>query len=328
MDDEISGFVGTVTPYGGADLSSFTLLHSSEEGFFALYRGERAGQFRVFKCLKPCWRGAPLQEAMLKKEFELGYPLRHPNIRETYQYTDIEGLGNCIEMEWVDGVPLNEYLLRGTPNEHTFRKLASELCDALAYLHSRQTVHRDLKPSNIMVTHDGGSVKLIDFGLADSSSSAILKTPAGTRKYMSPEVASGGSADVRSDIWSLGVILGEMTPRHRSVVRRCTQTEPARRYQTAAHVKDALLAKPRWPWLALVAAVVASVCLFLKFRPDTGPSEQPKEPVVDTVRVLMTVPQESVPPPSPAKPDRKKAEKDDELEKIFRQASDLFEDKL
>lgn len=327
MDDEISGFVGTVTPYGGADLSSFTLLHSSEEGFFALYRGERAGQFRVYKCLKPRWRGSPLQETMLKKEFELGYPLRHPNIRETYQYTEIEGLGNCIEMEWVDGVPMNEYLQRGLPDEQMFRKLAAELCDAITYLHNRQTVHRDLKPSNIMVTHDGGSIKLIDFGLADSSRSALLKAPAGSRRYMSPEVAAGGEADARSDIWSLGMILGEMSFGHKSAIRRCTQTEPAKRFQTAVQVKEALLAKPRWPWLVLAAAVIAAACMLLMLKPEAPPSEPPNNPVVDTVRVLITVPQEQA-NPTRIKQGSKKAEKDDELEMIFRQASDLFEDKL
>ena len=112
MDDDISGFVGPVTDYGTPDSSSWTLIHSSEDGFYELYRGERAGWFRTYKCLKPEWRGQPLQEAMLKKEFELGYPLKHPNIRETYQYTYIEGLGNCIEMEWVDGCTLEELYTR------------------------------------------------------------------------------------------------------------------------------------------------------------------------------------------------------------------------
>ena len=63
------------------------------------------------------------------------------------------GLGNCIEMEWMDGVSLSELLKAGRPDRKLFRKLASELCDALIYMHNRQTLHRDIKPSNIMVTH-------------------------------------------------------------------------------------------------------------------------------------------------------------------------------
>lgn len=336
MDNDISGFVGPVTPYGGADLSTFTLLHCPEEGFFALYRGERAGQFRVYKCLKPKWRGAPLQEAMLKKEFELGYPLRHPNIRETYQYTSIEGLGNCIEMEWVDGAPLDEYLRRTRPDRKKFIQLASELCDALSYMHSRQTVHRDLKPGNIMVTHDGGNIKIIDFGLADSSSSALLKAPAGSRRYMSPEVAAGMPADTRSDIWSLGVVLGEMAGRRGYVVRRCTRNDPSRRFCDAASVKEAVIAeyrRPRILFYTAAALIVAAAVVFSIVRGGTGATqEEGTRP--DTVRVIVPAPEQQEPRPQqeplPARTARPKpaAEKSDAPDRIFQQASDLFEEKL
>ena len=72
---------------------------------------------------------------MLQKEFEIGFPLRHPGIRETYAYVQMDTLGNCIEMEWIDGVTLNEFLASGALDESSFRRLAAELCDALAYLH-------------------------------------------------------------------------------------------------------------------------------------------------------------------------------------------------
>lgn len=67
-----------------------------------------------------------------------------------------------------------------------------------------------LKPSNVMITHNGGYVKLIDFGLADTDSHTILKQPAGTLSYMAPEQAQMAQADVRNDIYSLGVIMQEM----------------------------------------------------------------------------------------------------------------------
>ena len=176
MEDNISGFFEPVSDFGQPKPDTFTLHHSSEEGFCLLYRGERAGRFRAFKCLKPQWRDNPLQVAMLRKEFELGYPLRHNNICETYAFLEIDGLGPCIEMEWVDGVSLAEYLQRAPLSEKTFRKLAGELCDALSYLHGHQTVHRDLKPENILVTHGDPAIKLIDFGLSDSSASASCRT--------------------------------------------------------------------------------------------------------------------------------------------------------
>lgn len=67
-----------------------------------------------------------------------------------------------------------------------------------------------MKPQNIMVTHNGHYLKIIDFGLADTDSHAILKQPASTLKYMAPEQAQHAVPDVRNDIYSLGVILQEM----------------------------------------------------------------------------------------------------------------------
>ena len=338
MDEDISGFLESVTPYGGADLSTFTLIYSSEEGFFALYRGERAGQFRVYKCLKPLWRGQELQEAMLRKEFELGYPLRHPGIRETYQYTAIEGLGNCIEMEWVDGMPLSEFLKQGLPDERLFLKFAGELCDALSYLHSRQTIHRDIKPSNIMVTHDGQCVKLIDFGLADSSASSLLKAPAGTKRYIAPEVLRGAKADVRSDIWSLGVVLGEMCPaRHRRVIGKCTCKDPGKRWRSVAAVKEALMHRSRWP-LAAAVAVLASLAVVLSLWRAPGAPGAEKEVMADSLSAAGSVADSSaiaLPAKAPEKESSgagkekgRKATKDDRLDRIFQQATDLFEDSL
>ncbi len=340
MDEDISGFLENVTPYGGADLSTFTLIHSSEEGFCALYRGERAGQFRVYKCLKPQWRGQELQETMLRKEFELGYPLRHPGIRETYQYTAIEGLGNCIEMEWVDGVPLSEFLKQGLPDERLFLKLAGELCDALSYLHSRQTVHRDIKPSNIMVTHDGHCVKLIDFGLADSSASAVLKAPAGTKRYIAPEVLRGGNADVRSDIWSLGMVLGEMSPaRHRRVIQKCTRKDPGMRWSSVSELKGALMHRSRWP-LAAAAAMLVAVIGILIFWQTAGVHGTAKEATVtaDSLTVeksavdssALALPVETVPKGNSGTGEAKerKESKDDQLDLIFQQATELFEGAL
>lgn len=334
MDEDISGFLGSVTPYGEADLSTFTLLHASKEGFCALYRGERAGQFRVFKCLKSQWRGQDLQEAILKKEFELGYPLRHPGICETYQYTFIEPLGNCIEMEWVDGVTLSTFLKHNRLDDKQFRKLAGELCDALSYLHSHQTVHRDIKPSNIMVTHDGHCIKLIDFGLADSRRSALLKTAAGTKNYIAPEVLRGQAADVRSDIWSLGAVLREMSPRrHRRAIGKCLETSPAKRYRSVQEVREALMRPNPWPAVAAVACIAALIAAALMlFKPNQPESESAPAPEPQIVQIDSlprtdeggTQKKETVKKSTPAP----KESKSEQLDRIFQQATDLFEDAL
>lgn len=112
-------------------------------------------------------------------------------------------------MEWVDGMTLDEWLAQ----KHSCAErsqIVRQLLLVMEYVHDQQIVHRDLKPSNIMVARNGGTIKLIDFGLSDADSYAILKSPAGTDGYISPEQQKDSTPDVRNDIYSLGVILKEM----------------------------------------------------------------------------------------------------------------------
>ena len=332
MDDNNSGFFGPVSGYGQPDIGTFTLLSASEDGFFELYRGERAGRFRVYKCLKPQWRGNLLHETMLRKEFETGYSLCHANICETYAYTVFPDLGPCIEMEWIDGVTLEEYLKKGRPDEHLFQQWAGELCEALEYIHSHQIVHRDLKPSNIMVTHDGMHLKLIDFGLADSVDSVVLKVPAGTRRFVAPEVLEGHPGDVRSDLFSLGCVLGEMTGRHRHVIAKCLRKDPSERYCSAREVREALRSRTGvWLILAslLVICVLAIAALFLLFRPVPSAPAPVSVPAPASVRdtVFIQAPPAKTPPERIEKSSSPKREEED-LERIFQQATDLFEKTL
>lgn len=330
MDDDISGFTVSPVSYGEADISTFTLIHSSEEGFYAIYRGERSGMFRAYKCLKPEWRGAPLQEAMLKKEFEMGYPLRHQNICETIQYTSVEGLGNCIEMEWIDGVTLGEFLERGRPAEKLFRKLAGELCDALAYLHNRQTIHRDIKPSNIMVTHDGCCIKLIDFSLADCSRSSLLKAPAGTRNYMAPEVLQGKQADARSDIWSLGKVLQEMTNGYRRAIARCLCPDPDKRYRSIDDLRETLFARNHIPLAVKVILTVLLAFAVLQLIPRKDKPQPGAEVTAAPADTIPAAPADNSvqEPPAVKKQQPKGQKKEEKLDDIFQQATDLFEDRL
>lgn len=336
MDDNISGFFNPVEGYGNPDLTTFTQIHTSEDGRCDLYRGERAGRFRVYKCLKPRYRGSLLHEGILRKEFEQGYSLRHVNICEIYSYMEVDGLGNCIEMEWIDGVTLDEYLRRGYPNERTFQKIAAQLCDALSYIHSRGMIHRDLKPSNIMVSHDGGTVKLIDFGFADDSSSTLFKAPAGSLNWVAPEVLAGNKADARSDIYSLGVVLREMTCRHRACLARCTAADPARRYASAGQVKEALCHRRSFlpiviTAMAAVALIVITAFLFKKKPSPEVVTAPPPVSKADTIYVLPAEPQQpAVQQPAivPAKEKPAEPDPEDNIDDIFEQASDLFEENL
>ena len=121
----------------------------------------------------------------------------------------VDGYGECLVQEWIDGVTLDEWLQK--PHSRSQRQqVAHQLLEVMEYVHSQQVVHRDLKLSNIMVTRSGCVVKVIDFGLSDADYYAILKSPAGTEGYISPEQQKGGPTDVRNDIYSLGIILDKL----------------------------------------------------------------------------------------------------------------------
>lgn len=147
-------------------------------------------------------------------------------------------------------------------------KVAAELCSAVAYLHSRQIVHRDIKPSNILITHNGESVKLIDFGLSDSDAHSRLKDPAGSRYYAAPEVLHGAKGDASSDIYSLGVVLSELSDarRFQKVARKCMAADPQKRYSSAEQVRRSLAGRiSGWFWLLAAICIIAAGALLLYY---------------------------------------------------------------
>ena len=227
----VSGFFEendcSLTPQGELEL-----LSRSQNGVFILYRCQSEGRYYVLKALQPDYRGQQVYEEMLRKEYEIGAALKHPNIREYYDLFEHPLLGNCIRMEWVDGSPL---AADAVLPKSVRRRLLSQLLDAVAYMHLHQVIHRDLKPDNILVTRNGQNVKLIDFSLADSDSYSILKASAGTPLYASPEQLEGRKGDCRSDIYSLGVILSEFAEnkRQRAVVAKCLRARSEQRYGCA-----------------------------------------------------------------------------------------------
>ena len=171
----------------------------------------------------------------LRKEFELLMQLQHQNIVSAIGLESVEDLGECIVMEYVDGMTLKEWLTT-SPSITNKRKIAKELIDAVSYLHSKGIVHRDLKPENILITRNGEYVKLIDFGLADADSYAILKQPAGTAEYMSEEQKVTAVADVRNDIYSLGVIFDKMNIGYTNIINRC-KLPVNKRYQNMSELQ-------------------------------------------------------------------------------------------
>lgn len=266
--DETSGFFETPTEVQSQSKGTFELMSSNPESYCEIWRVDKDGRFRIYKALKSEYAGDSIYERLLRKEFEIGYSLKHPNICEYYGFINIPLLGNGIEMEWVDGCSLEALLSRGEISKTLAYKIISELCDALAYMHSKQIVHRDLKPSNIMLTYNGNNVKLIDFGLSDSDTHSVLKGSAGTRIYASPELITGGEVDYHTDIFSLGCVIDRLSPAYAKVVRKCCQRDPSRRFQSALEVKQAINHRSRLP-LGLAAVALIAFVTLLSVRPWT-----------------------------------------------------------
>lgn len=250
----VSGFFEendcSLTPQGELEL-----LSRSQNGVFILYRCQSEGRYYVLKALQSDYRGQQVYEEMLRKEYEIGAALKHPNIREYYDLFEHPLLGNCIRMEWVDGSPL---AADAVLPKSVRRRLLSQLLDAVAYMHLHQVIHRDLKPDNILVTRNGQNVKLIDFSLADSDSYSILKASAGTPLYASPEQLEGRKGDCRSDIYSLGVILSEFAEnkRQRAVVAKCLRARSEQRYGCVEELRKAYFPSVKNRLLLMLAVLV------------------------------------------------------------------------
>jgi serine/threonine-protein kinase len=205
----------------------------------------------------------------IRHEAQVIAALNHPHICAIYDVGD-----GYLVMEYVEGLPI-----KGPLSIQDCLHYATQVVTAVDSAHSQGIIHRDLKPANIILSH--GAVKLLDFGHAKQLSSdpvdggppTLEGTLLGTAAYMSPEQASGKTADPRSDIFSFGAVLYEMLsgrraftgntvldvlnnivhteprpletiPELRRIVRRCLCKDPAKRFQSMSEVKDALAHVP------------------------------------------------------------------------------------
>jgi serine/threonine-protein kinase len=149
-----------------------------------------------------------------RREEEIGLQLDHPFI---LKILPVENKSRpYLVMEYLEGQTLSELLKNVHPlPEPDAVKIASRICEALEYMHRHGVIHRDLKPQNIMLCNDG-SIRIMDFGIAKALKSRRLTfvgfTPSmGTPDYMAPEQVRGSRGDERTDIYSFGTILYEMT---------------------------------------------------------------------------------------------------------------------
>jgi serine/threonine protein kinase/tetratricopeptide (TPR) repeat protein len=146
--------------------------------------------------------------------------LNHPNIGSVYEFGS-EGGVDFLVMELITGVSLDAKFVAGPMNEREILRLGAQVADGLEAAHRQGIIHRDLKPTNIRLTEDN-RVKILDFGIAhwiapqaDTNDATVTLTSpneiVGTLAYMAPEQLRGQKADARTDIYSTGVVLYEMS---------------------------------------------------------------------------------------------------------------------
>lgn len=222
------------------------------------FRVKLYGKLHFLKRLKAEYAGDIRYQEALRKEFETGYRLEHPNLVRYFSFDD-----DSILMEYVEGETLSQRLATH-PDYFTKRKntdkFVRQLLDAVSYLHSHQVLHLDLKPDNILLTRINGDVKLIDLGCCYTDS--FPDTTGHTDAFAAPEQLMGGVVDIRTDIYAIGKIL-ECLPDHtiyNKVIARCTAKDPSDRYQSLEEIlRDVSCRKHYWP----VVAVLLSICVIL-----------------------------------------------------------------
>ena len=231
----------------------------------------------------------PERRQRFEREAQAVAALNHPNIVTIHSVEEADGVP-FLTMELVEGKPLGETIPPRGLSVDAVLRIGIAIADAIAAAHQRGITHRDLKPANVVITPEG-RVKVLDFGLAKlreaemaDSANDVTRMPTaeltgegriiGTVSYMSPEQAEGKPIDQRTDIFSLGVMLHEMTTGERPfkgdtnvsiisailkdtpisvtdinpalpaglarVIRKALAKDPSRRYQTAADLRNDL----------------------------------------------------------------------------------------
>jgi serine/threonine protein kinase len=284
-------------PLIGSTIGPYEILHRfGEGGFGAVYEGQHTKIERrvAIKVLRAGLADPLLAMKRFQREALALSRLRHPLALRVYeQGLTANGL-LYLAMELIEGETLEAYLLRvGLFSEEKLREVFSVLCEVLEEAHQAGITHRDLKPANIMLSVEGEQLtpRLVDFGLAgvlELESLTKSGVVSGTPRYMAPEQWEGlQKTDVRSDLYSLGVLMYEClsgqlpysassplawmkqhhfeAPRELSqamgarplseamsrLVMRSISKRPEDRFQSASSLREALLQRGAAPVVAL-----------------------------------------------------------------------------
>ncbi len=264
----------------GERIGPFIIEHELGRGGMAIVyqaRDPRLEREVALKLLAPGLAADPLARERLIVEARAASRLDHNNIAMVHDIGETRDGRVWVAMAKYAGDTLHHRIARGPLPVTEAIAIARQIANGLAAAHDHGIIHRDIKPANIMVT-TAGSAKILDFGIARVAGSALTHAGLrlGTVAYMSPEQTFGSEVDVRTDVWSLGVVLYEMLTgrlpfggasnatvihaiRHdpprpltalrpdtpaavTAVIEQCIEKDPARRFASMTDLERALAA--------------------------------------------------------------------------------------
>ena len=284
------------------DYTDLRLLHTSRYGNSRVYTANFNGKKVIVKTLKPeCANDLACRES-LKQEYETTSFLENKYIRRALDFVQIEGLGDCIIFEYIDGKSLAEHVRVGTLSEKQVKSILTEVCDALYYLQRNGIVHCNLNPENIMVTANDCRAKIIDIGAPETKKDADRELLIKEMEFVAPEIIKGEEFDSRADIYSLGKIMEFIGERNISkqfgpVATHCTQFSKEQRYDSISEVRLAIT--KGHPVVKIVIAAVAALLVIIlaiiyvpKIRGNVE-KERAERQAVDFARLMERMQNES-----------------------------------
>ena len=254
------------------DYTDLRLLHTSRYGNSRVFTANSNGKKVIVKALKEEYANDAACKALLKQEYETTSMLENKNIRKALDFVTIEGYGDCIIFEYIDGKSLAEHVRVGTLSEKQVKSILTEVCDGLSYLHRNGVVHCNLSPENILVTTDFRA-RLIDIGVPETKQDADRELLIKEIEFVAPEIIKGEEIDPRADVYSIGKIMEFMGERNISkqfgnVATHCTQFSREQRFDSISDVRSAISKGHNFVKLIILAvAAVIVIILALVYVP-------------------------------------------------------------
>lgn len=244
-------------------------LYASRYGNSRIFTANNHGKKVIVKALKAECADDAACKASLRQEYETTSMLDNKYIRKALDFTNIEGLGDCIIFEYVEGKSLSEHVRVGTLSEKQVKSILTEVCDGLNFLHRNGLVHCNLNPENVMVSANDGHVKLIDIGVPETKQDADRELLIKEMEFVAPEIIKGEDFDSRADIYSIGKIMefiGErnISKQFHAAATHCTQFSKEQRFDTISDVRSAISKGHSFVKiiiLVVVAAIVAALAI-------------------------------------------------------------------